>query len=209
MKKWYVMSGMGVVLVVIVLVWQVNRCEVCDATNYPPEGNTIVVFGDSLVEGVGSGQGGGFVTVLEERLGVQVVNLGVSGNTTAQALARVDEAVNEEPDISIVVLGGNDVLRKIPQEETFDNLKEIITELQREGSIVIMVGVRTGIFSSQYNDAYEALAKETGALYLEDALKGLFGKPKFMADPIHPNDAGYTRLADRLEPMLRELLHEE
>lgn len=208
MRK-YIVIGVAAIVVLSIAVWALSRCKVCDATNYPPSGQTIVAFGDSLVEGVGSERGGGFVSILSDRLGIPITNLGVSGNTTAQGLQRIGEVIELDPDITIVVLGGNDVIKKVPQTETFANLEEIVTQLHEQGSIVIIVGVRTGIFSKRYDDSYEQLSKRNGAIYLEDALKGLFGKSEYMADPIHPNDTGYARLADRFEPLVRELLMTE
>ena len=76
-------------------------------TNYPPKNQTIVAFGDSLVEGVGATPGNDFVSLVERTLRVDIINKGKSGDTTAHGLARIDEVLVEDPGIVILLLGGN------------------------------------------------------------------------------------------------------
>ncbi len=175
-------------------------------TNYPPKEGSIVAFGDSLVAGYGSTKGNDFVSLLSKGLGEEIINLGVSGDTTAGGLARIDSALNREPKITILLLGGNDFLRKVPREETFSNLRTIISKLQERGSIVVLLGVRGGLLSDSADGYYKDLAEETGSAYVEDILDGLFGDARYMSDSIHPNDAGYLKIAERLYPVLRNLL---
>lgn len=174
--------------------------------NYPSSGTTIVAFGDSLVEGVGSTKGNDFVSLLSDTTGESIQNLGVSGDTTRDGLARVDEVLNLKPKIVLLLLGGNDYIKKIPKEETFSNLEKIITQIQEEGSIVILLGVRGGVIRDEYKDDYKALAKKTGSAYVPNVLEGLFGRSNLMYDAIHSNDAGYKIIAERVEPVLLELL---
>lgn len=176
-------------------------------TNAPPKNNTIVVFGDSLVEGIGSERGGGFVSMLAERLDTNIVNMGVGGNTTADGLARLNEVQKKDAGTVIILLGGNDAIRRVPLEETFQNLERIIRTLQGDGAMVVLLGVRGGVLSDPYDEQYEALAERTGAVYVENVLKGLIGRGENMYDGIHPNDKGYAiiaeRVADALESHLR------
>ncbi len=176
-------------------------------TNAPPKNDTIVVFGDSLVEGIGSERGGGFVSMLEERLGTKIVNRGVAGNTTADGLARLSDVLKKDAGTVIVLLGGNDAIRRVPREETFQNLERIIRTLQADGAMVVLLGVRGGVLTDPYDEEYEALAERTGALYVENVLQGLIGRSEYMFDGIHPNDKGYAiiaeRVADALETYLR------
>ncbi len=172
--------------------------------NFPPKGPIIVAFGDSLTEGVGATTPqNGYVGVLERRLGITVVNRGVSGNTTADALARIDRDITPlHPNIVIVLLGGNDYLKKIPQEETFANISQIIKKVQSQGAVVLLLGVRGGLLHDKFADDFKALAKETGSLYVPNVLDGIFGDSKLMSDEIHPNDAGYMKIADKIAPIL-------
>lgn len=177
-----------------------------EIVNYPSNGETIVAFGDSLVEGVGSTVEGGFVTMLSEKIDTPIINLGKSGDTTIDGLKRIDEVLDKNPKIVLVLLGGNDYLRKIPQEETFANLEKIITTIQKEGSMVILLGVRGGVIKDDYKDDFESLAKKLGTAYVPNVLDGLFANPEFMSDTIHPNDEGYKMIADKIYPVVTDLL---
>ncbi len=167
--------------------------------NYPPKNSTIVAFGDSLVLGVGSTESNDFVSLLSKKTGRPIVNLGVSGNTTAQGLERIDEVISKDPGTVIVVLGGNDYLRKLPQEETFNNLRKIITTLQSKGIMVVLLGVRGGLLVDKFNSDFKSLAKETGVVFVPNVLDGLIGDSRYMtSDGIHPNDLGYQKIAEKV-----------
>ncbi|MDP3735239.1 MAG: GDSL-type esterase/lipase family protein [bacterium] len=174
--------------------------------NYPSAGKDIIAFGDSLVEGIGSTAGGGFVPILSERIGRRIVNLGRSGDTTASGLARVEEIFRYDPQVVILVLGGNDFLRKIAQETTFANLERIIERVQEKGAIVLLLGVKGTLLGDKAESYFKELSERRGTAYVPNILDGIFGKPGLMYDSIHPNDAGYTRIADRLYPELKKLI---
>jgi lysophospholipase L1-like esterase len=169
----------------------------------------ILFFGDSLVEGVGATAGHDLSALLAKELGEPVLNYGVAGDTTRQGLARVRRAVAERPRLVLVLLGGNDFLQKVPRDETFANLKSIITAFQSEGAAVVLIGVRSGIVGGGADDRYEALAEETESAYIEDALKGVFGDPVLMSDAIHPNDRGYEKIAARIQSEITPLLNKD
>ncbi len=166
--------------------------------NFPPKNPTIVAFGDSLVSGQGASAGKDFVSQLSVLLQRPIINRGVPGETTAQGRARLPEITAEGVGTVIVLLGGNDYLKRIPEDETFENLRVIVTTLQSSGSMVVLLGVRGGLFNDHYDARFEALAKETDALYVPDVLRGLIGDASLMSDAVHPNDAGYQRIAQRV-----------
>lgn len=173
----------------------------------PTAGDTVIAFGDSLVEGVGASTGRDIVSLLSARVGVTIVNAGRSGDTTGSALARLDSAVlSRRPRVVIIVLGGNDVLRRVPRAETFSNLDVIVQRTRARGVAVILVGLSFGVFSDAYGDGYEELAGRTSSALVPDILAGILGHPDLMADQIHPNERGYKIMADRIEPVLRDLL---
>ena len=173
----------------------------------PTAGERVIAFGDSLVEGVGASAGRDVVSLLSARVGVPIVNAGRSGDTTGTARARLDSAVlSRRPRVVIVVLGGNDFLRRIPHEETFANLDAIVDRIRERGAAVILVGLSFGVLTDTYGDGYEDLARRTSSGLVPDILEGILGQPDLMADHIHPNDRGYRMMADRIEPVLRELL---
>lgn len=165
----------------------------------------IVAFGDSLVYGTGS-SGGGFVKLLEARIGEPIENMGVPGETTADGLARIEIVIERKPSVVILLLGGNDYLRRVPQNETFENLGSIIQRLQANGAAVLLIGVRGGLLRDNFAGRYEDLADEYDTAYVHDVLDETLGKSEYMADQVHPNDAGYRIIADRIEPVLREII---
>lgn len=173
--------------------------------NYPPATGSIVAFGDSLVEGVGSPSTEGFILPLSEMLGEKIINMGVSGDTTVDGLNRLDKLIAEKPRVVLILLGGNDYIRKISSEKTFNNLRTIINTVQESGAVVVLLGVRGGLLSDSYEKSFEKLAEETGSAYVPDVLDGLFGRPALMSDAIHPNTEGYQRIAEKVYPILNKV----
>ena len=175
--------------------------------DFPTAGQNIIAFGDSLVVGFGASSGNGFVAVLSNRLGHPIVNAGRNGDTTQTGLERLEQDVlSQDPRIVLLLLGGNDALRKVAVEETFDRLATMIDRIHQTGAGVVLVGVRGSLFGDRYEHAFEALAEAKQVNYVPDILRGIFGHPSLMADAIHPNNDGNLLMADRLESVLRELL---
>lgn len=172
--------------------------------NYPPKEGPIVAFGDSLVYGVGSPETEGFVRILSSRIGESIINMGVSGNTTADGLARVDTVLENNPRIVLVLLGGNDRLRQIPTEQTLANMRLIISKIQESGAVVVLLGVRGNLLSGRFDEELETLAQETGAVFVPNVLEGIFGDQSLMFDTIHPNKEGYALIAEKVYRILEE-----
>lgn len=185
--------------------WFAARGEEARVTNYPPQGKGIVAFGDSLVEGVGAPDGEDFVSALSAKLGAPIANLGRSGDTTEDGLKRIDEAAGRKPGVVILLLGGNDFLRKVPKERTFANLAAIIDRLHASGAVVVLLGVRGGIFKDEYESRFEALAERYGTAYVPDVLDGIITDRSLMSDAIHPNAEGYRRIAEKVLPALERV----
>jgi acyl-CoA thioesterase-1 len=193
---------------VLVGVWAL-RSDTPDAAR-PTNGQGIIVFGDSLVAGRGARAGQDFVSVLSRRLGTTIVNAGQSGDTTGAALVRLERDVLAlNPRIVVVLLGGNDYLRRIPTKETFANLDSIVDQIREHGAAVVVVGVAVGLMTDPYRAEYEALAERRSAGLVPDILDGIIGHADLMSDSIHPNGRGYAMIADRLEPILRDLTRSE
>ena len=204
-------------------------------TNFPTPNGPIVALGDSLTFGVGASAGQDYVSELENRLSINIFNEGISGDSTVDALDRLEEDVlSRNPSAVIVLLGGNDEIRRFYQElsntlagrnlqdeldelaqevgydwmavplisraETFANIETIIQRIQNTGAATILVGFDATIFNAQIDDAYRQIAENTGSFYVADIYDGVFGRPRFMSDLVHPNNAGYDIFADRIEP---------
>src|SRR3989338_9885010 len=124
---WWLSGALTVLIFLYFMFWFETFSKIA---NYPPRGGGIVAFGDSLVFGVGATEGHDFVSLLGGMIGEPIENLGVSGDTTLSGLARLDKVVEKHPRIVLLLLGGNDYLRKISREETFRNLETIILRLE-------------------------------------------------------------------------------
>jgi len=177
--------------------------------NLQSSGEAIVCLGDSLTEGVGADAGNDYPSLLSRQLGSPVVNAGHRGDTTAQALERLSESVlHINPRLVIVLLGGNDFLRQLPRAESKRNLAEIVRRIQQQGAMVAIAGIKLGLFTDEFAAIYEDTAKEFGALYIPQVMQGILSDAKLKSDPIHPNNAGYRliaeRIAEKVKPLLRE-----
>lgn len=193
-----VISGFGI--------WYVQPRSV--VANFPSTGETIIALGDSLTAGEGVAASETYVAVLSARFGVPIVNAGVSGDTTELALARVPALLAEypRPKLAIVMLGGNDFLQRRPKEDTAQNLGRIIEQFQAKGAVVVLAGVRGGIFSDAFAPEYERLSRTYQTAYVPNVLAGIIGDPRLRVDAIHPNAAGHQKMADRLEKVIRPFL---
>lgn len=177
--------------------------------NIRSTGETIICFGDSLTEGVGAGAGEDYPTVLSRRLGVPVINAGRRGDTTAQALQRLSEAVlRNRPRLVVVLLGGNDFLRRLPRHETRKNLEEIVRRIQTQGAMVAIAGIWLGLFTDEFSAIFEETAEQFGALYIPQVMKGVLRDASLRNDPIHPNAGGYRLMAERIGEKVKLLLQE-
>ena len=175
-------------------------------TNYPSKGTDIIAFGDSLVAGYGADDGKDFVSLLSTSINQPIVNLGHDGDTTAEALARLSDLNKYNPKVVILLVGGNDYLQKKDMTQAFVNLGKIIQDLQKRGAVVVLVGVRVNYYIGNFDKQYEQLVKQYKVAYVPDAMDGILGNQKYMYDSVHPNNAGYQILADRIEPVLQQVL---
>ena len=185
--------------------WQWRPYQIA---NLDSQGTTVVAFGDSLVHGVGSRNQGDFISLLSAKIGEPIINLGKSGDTTASALERLDAIFQHNPKIVIVLLGGNDFLRRIPMETTFQNLDRIVRTIQSHGAAVLLLGVRGGLLYDSYDSRFASFARERHAAFVPNVLDGLLGNDSLMSDTIHPNNDGYIRIADKVYPVLKDMLEE-
>jgi lysophospholipase L1-like esterase len=203
--RWSVAAAAA--LLAILAVWLTRGGEPGPAR--PTAGDQIIAFGDSLVEGVGASPGHDLVAILSRRLGVPIVNAGRSGDTTDAALARLEAAVlSRRPRVVLVLVGGNDLLRRVPPDETLENVEAMVTRIRDRGAAVVLATVDIAFFTRSRDDEYATLAARTGSALVPGILDGILGRRELMADSLHPNDRGYAIMADRIEPVLRELLQE-
>jgi acyl-CoA thioesterase-1 len=184
----------------------------------------ILAFGDSLTQGYGLIEQEGFVPQLRGWLAdrghdVRIVNGGVSGDTTAGGLARIDWSLTSDIDAMIVTLGGNDLLRGIDPDAVRANMRGILEAAEEQDVAVLVVGMSApGNYGPEYKAEFDAvypdLAAEFGTLYFESFFKGLSNEAsdlgsarEFMQpDGIHPNGEGVARIVDSLGPAVELLI---
>jgi acyl-CoA thioesterase I len=178
-----------------------------DYVNFPPAATgPWVAFGDSLTEGLGASEGNSYPAVLGRGLGLAIHNLGKSGETSADGLKRVEEVAQGKPRVVLLCFGGNDSLNQESRSQTFVNLGRMIDRLHQQGSFVVLIGIRSASLRDYNEKHFKKLAREKRVLYVPDLLRGLAFKPVYMSDAVHPNDAGYQKIAERLEKKLRPLM---
>ena len=177
----------------------------------------IVALGDSLTAGLGVAADEAYPARLEARLAhegytYRVVNAGVSGDTTAGGLRRVDWVLRAKPEIAIVALGANDGLRAQSPQAMRENLTAIVKRLQAAGARVLLVGMRLppnygADYTNEFQAVFPEVARSTGAAFMPFLLDGVAADTRLnQPDGIHPTAAGYQVIADRLWPYLRPLL---
>jgi acyl-CoA thioesterase-1 len=184
-----------------------RSCQKTNYTNYPPSATgDWIAFGDSLTSGIGASDGNDYPALLGQQLGRNILNKGIPGETTEQALRRVEEITRLKPRVVLLCFGGNDGLQQLPQGQTFSNLATLIDQLHQNGSFVVLIGVRSASVRDQYAKSFKKLAAEKNVLYVPNILGGVLGSPNLMSDYIHPNDDGYKAIAERFEKILKPLL---
>ena len=175
-----------------------------------PRGSAVLALGDSLTYGYGANPTESYPARLAELTGWTVTNGGVSGDTSAQALARLPELLREHtPRLVIISIGGNDFLRRQPENETRTNIRAIIQACKAAGAETLLVGVPSvgvGAALGYPGDhpLYADLAKAENVPYYANGWSQILGKDALKSDQIHPNAAGYAEFARGLTAYLKE-----
>jgi acyl-CoA thioesterase-1 len=182
-------------------------------------GPLVVFLGDSLTAGLGLAEEEAFPAVLqrslnEQGVSFQALNGGVSGDTTADGVSRVDWLLQQSPAVVVVELGANDALRGLSTEMTERNLRQILLRIEEAGARPLLIGMKAPPnYGSAYVDRFEAifprLAAELGVPLVPFLLEGVAALPDLnLPDGIHPNAAGHQRVAANVRPYLEAMLVE-
>jgi len=177
----------------------------------------IAVLGDSLTAGLGVAADEAFPAKLQARLQrdgyrYRVVNAGVSGDTTASGLRRVDWVLRSRPEIVVVALGANDGLRGLGVAAMRANLTQIVERLRAAGARVLLAGMRVppnygDDYARRFEQAFAEVAARTGATFMPFLLAGVAGDPALnQPDGIHPTAGGQALVADNLWTYLKPLV---
>lgn len=182
----------------------------------------LIMFGDSLTDGykIPTEQSVPAriqaLFLADGHTGVRVMNMGISGDTTHGGVSRLNLVLNQSPDIVVLELGANDLLRRLPAEKARQNLAVMIEAMQQRGITVILAGVKVpGVFNvgnpqvAEYSPMFDGLAREYGLPYYPNFLEGTVGKSRFMQDDqLHPNADGAQEIAERLYPLVLKVTRE-
>ncbi|MBI3375442.1 MAG: arylesterase [Betaproteobacteria bacterium] len=177
-----------------------------------PAGSRILALGDSLTAGYGVTPAEAWPVLLARRTGWIVANGGVSGDTSAGALGRLPALLEEHrPALVLVTLGGNDMLRKVPEGETVANLGKMLAQVKASGAKAVLIAtpkpsVAGAVFRNlSAADFYRQVANDNHVPLIEDAIADVLSDPLMKGDPLHPNAAGHTLLTKKFFDALKSI----
>lgn len=183
----------------------------------PAAAPVVVFLGDSLAAGMQLAAHEAFPAVLQRTLfeadvPFRLVNAGVSGNTTAAGLGRVDWLLAQDPDVVVIELGANDGFRGLSLAATEANLRAILEKVRGHGATPLLLGMKLppnyGVeYASGFDALYRRIAEDTGVAFVPFFMAGVAGVQEMnLSDGIHPTAAGHRKLAANLEAALLRVL---
>lgn len=186
-----------------------------------PGNQTILFFGDSITAGYGIGQDQAFPALIQQKIdslgwNFSVRNGGLSGETSAGGVRRIDWMLQNDIDVFVLELGGNDGLRGIDLKSTKQNLQQIIDKVQKKypDASIILAGMQVPPnlgteYTRQFKNIYPALSKSNDLVLIPTLLQNVGGKSDLMqADGLHPTEKGHKRMADTIWETLKPILQE-
>ncbi len=204
------------------LIWALSPIRASDTAGSKQAARTILVLGDSLAAGFGLDANQAFPTLLqnkinEAQLNFEVINAGLSGDTSAGGLRRIDWVLKRKIDVLVLELGGNDGLRGLPVDAMQSNLQTIIdrTRAKYPQAQVIIAGMQMPTnFGAEYARAFQevfpALARKNKTALIPFLLEGVGGNPELnLPDRIHPTAEGHKIVAENVWKTLRPLLQKQ
>jgi len=182
-------------------------CAEREIKNLDSRGKNIICFGDSITFGYGASPGEDYPSALAKSLEIPVINAGIDGDTSTEALQRIDsDVLNRNPLLVIIEFGGNDFLRKVPMEITINNIKQMVERIQVKGAMVAIADISAGMFFSEYRKAFQTLAREKQAMFIPHILSGIITTPSMKSDFLHPNANGYKMVSQRIQRVITPYL---
>ncbi len=169
-----------------------------------PDDAVIVAFGDSLTFGTGATPQTSYPAMLEKLIGRRVVAAGVPGEVTADGLERLVDVIEEEqPSLLILCHGGNDLLRQTGEAQAESNLRAMVSLAKGKGIQVLMLAVPKPGWTLAAPAYYEKIAAEFKLPIETGILRSIMASSKLKSDTIHPNEAGYQKMAEAIAELLR------
>ena len=216
----YPIFGRSSWVFLFMLTWQVSEVWQSRpgyaATNRPTQ--RIILLGDSLTEGYGVPKDKAFPALVESQLktdgysGVEVINAGISGSTTAGGESRLRWYLKKNPEVVLLALGGNDGLRGMPVDETKRNLEKIIILAKKNHIKILLAGMQMPPnYGKKYTEEYKKLYFDLARIHhlpmVPFLLEGIAGNREFnQEDGIHPNEYGHRKIAELVTPHLEKMI---
>lgn len=173
--------------------------------NYLTEDAVILAFGDSLTYGKGARAEESYPAVLESLINRNVIRSGISGELSAAGLQRLPSVLAEHnPDLVILIHGGNDMLRKKNLETAADNIRRMIQLCRENGADVIMMSVPKPTLILSPADFYEEVATELNVPIVIGEISSIMQYPDNKSDAAHPNAKGYRMMAESIKTLLEQ-----
>lgn len=198
-------------VLVVVAIFLVAACSKVKEAGLPP-GSRVLALGDSLTEGSGVRPEEAWPALLAVRTGWAVINAGISGDTSGDALLRLPVLLEQHsPVLVLVTLGGNDMLRHLPEQETVANLGKICALIKARGAKPVLLAtpkpsVAGAVFRNlSAADFYRQVAEEQHVPLIEDAVAEVLSDPQMKGDPLHPNASGHLLLSDKIFDALKSI----
>lgn len=169
-----------------------------------PNDAIILAFGDSLTFGTGATPETSYPAVLEKLIGRRVIGAGVPGEITAEGLERLPDVLEEEqPKLLILCHGGNDLLRKTGEDKAEANLRAMIALAKAKGIQVVMIAVPKPGLTLSSPAYYEEIAEDLKLPIETGILRSVLSSPSLKSDSVHPNAAGYQKMAEAIAELLK------
>ncbi|MDD1622068.1 MAG: GDSL-type esterase/lipase family protein [Methylococcaceae bacterium] len=171
-----------------------------------PNDAVILAFGDSLTYGTGASAQHDYPAILAQLTGREAINAGVPGEISQEGRQRLSAALDEyQPNLLILIHGGNDILRQIPADQTRDNLKAMIAEAKQRNIQVVLIGVpQFGLVFLHSAEIYSEIAESEKIPSDLETLPKILATNELKSDTVHPNDQGYQRLAENIAALLKQ-----
>lgn len=191
----------GLLIALLIGTWGCGRPHIrpLDASS------VILAFGDSLTAGQGAAPQEAYPVILSNLLGCPVINAGVSGELSSEGLSRLPDLLTQHrPQLVIVCHGGNDLLAKNAEAAIQANLDAMIRLAKDQGTEVILIGVPKPGLLLRAPDFYQDLADRHKIPYDAKAISKILSSPSLKSDYVHPNAAGYQRMAEVIAELIRK-----
>ncbi|MDD4909102.1 MAG: GDSL-type esterase/lipase family protein [Candidatus Omnitrophica bacterium] len=209
-KKHRLLGGavIGLILVCLLLISVLPEYFRQDYANINSRGKNIICFGDSITFGFGAPAGQSYPDFLSQKIDIPVLNAGVEGDTSTQAMFRIySDVLSRDPLLVIIEFGGNDFLRSVPPENTVANIENMVKAVNGAGAMVALVELSTRNIMKRHSQEIRQLARKHNCILISAILDKIIADPSLKSDFVHPNAQGYKAIAERVYRGIRPVLN--